>query len=249
METIRSIVNKNPFRDHCIPAFTKAKRDMFEFDSVEKLWGGNVRVLQPNRLTTAWQLGENPMMTMASSGYSAAEVRDRTFELQQEAATNLRGNRKLSKVKVADALASVKPNTDQTKIVAGVLYALKKIQTICFNEEKKEIWTVPDDLRAWSASYRTLWVDGKCERCVEWDTPISMSKWISNRESEGWKIEWPISEGTFEEIKQKLAEEYSHITVHGSDGKKPKKEDFARTLGRCESVRHLSDLIFTESLE
>ncbi len=242
MNDIKTIIQKNPFRDHCVPAFTKAKREVLQMNPTETLWGAKVRRINPSRLTTAWLFMEDPMMVMAGNNYTATETRDHAFTLQQEAATNLKGNRKLPKVKVAEALASTKPTMDQTKIVAGVLYALKRIQTVCYDEEKKEMWTVPEDLRAWSASLRTLWVDTKCETCLEWETPPSMSKWIGDREHEGWKVEWPVSEGTMEEIKTKMLEEFPHITVHAADNKKPKKEDYAKTLGRCEAVRHLSTI-------
>jgi hypothetical protein len=245
MNTITSVIQKNPFRDHCVTPFTKEKREIFQLNIMDTLWGAEVRRLNPSRLTTAWIMMENPMMPIAGSGYSATEVRDRTFALQQEASTNLRGNRKLSKVKVAEALSAVTPNKDQIKIIAGVLYALKRIQTVCYNEEKKEMWTVPEDLRAWSGSMRTLWVDVKCETCLEWKTFPSMSQWIANREKEGWTIEWPVSDGSMEEIKTKMLEEYPHITVHAVDGKKAKKEDYAKTLGRCEAVRHLAGIYTT----
>lgn len=247
MDILQDSIQKNPFRDHCVPAFTKAKRDKLQLTSTETLWGGKVIRLEPNRLTTAWLMSENPMMLMAGSGFSATEVRDKTFALQQEAASHLKGNRKLPKVKVAEALSSLNPSSDQTKMIAGVLYSMKRIQTVCFDEEKKTAWTVPDDLRAWSGSLRTLWVDAPCARLLQFDSPLDVGAWISKRESEGWVMEWPVSEGTFEEIKQKMAEEFSHITVHGTDGKKPKKEDYAKALGRCEAIRHLADLSLSSS--
>jgi hypothetical protein len=245
MNDIIRVIEKNPFRDYCVPAFTKAKREVLQINPTDTLWNAKVRRITPPRLTTAWQFLENPMMVIGGSAYNATESRDHAFTLQQEAATNLRGNRKLSKVKVAEALAVLKPTMDQTKIVAGVLYALKRIQTVCFDEEKKEMWTVPEDLRAWSASLRTIWIDSKCENCLEWDTNPNMSSWVGDREKEGWKIEWPVSEGTMEEIKTKMADEFPHITVHAADGKKAKKEDYAKTLGRCEAVRHLFSLANT----
>ncbi len=248
MDQIKHVVNKNPFRDHCVPAFTKAKRENITFETKDTLWGATVSILEPAVLATAWVRMTNPILHISQAGPAATVIRDSLFALQQEAATSLKGNRKLSKVKVADALAAIKPNTDQTKIIAHVLYALKRIQTVCFDEEKKEVWTIPEDLRVWSGSMKTIWVDAKYERSLDWEKAQSFSQWISNRESEGWKIEWPISDGTFEEIKQKMAEEYPHITVHSSDGKKPKKEDYAKALGRCETVRHLAKLT-NESIE
>lgn len=249
MDQIRDIVKKNPFRDHCVTAFTKAKRENITFETKDELWGGTVSILEPAVLATAWVRLNNPILHIGQAAHAATVIRDSLFALQQEAATSLRGNRKLSKVKVADALSAIKPNKDQTKIIAQVLYALKRIQTVCFDEEKKEVWTVPEDLRVWSNSMKTLWVDAKCERSLDWEKTYPFGQWISNRETESWKIEWPISDGTFEEIKQKMVDEFSHITVHSSDGKKAKKEDYAKALGRCEAVRHLANVTNTVSIE
>lgn len=240
MEFIRSAIQKNNTRSAELPIFNKEKEELRQIVPKESLWGGGIRGLHPPRLMTAWLMEDDPLMVLAGHGYRATEVRDRTFELQQEAATGLKGNRKLPKAKVAEALATLKPTDEQTKLVAGVLYVLKQIQTVCFDEEKKTFWSVPEDFRAWSKEYRTIVIDHKCERLLEFVEGFDFGKWITEREKEEWIIEWPISEGSFEEIKAKLANEYPHIIVHSSEvGKKPKKEDYARTLGRCESVRHI----------
>jgi hypothetical protein len=56
---------------------------------------------------------------------------------------------------------------------------------------------------------------------------------------EYWSIEWPTADGGFEEIKLKLAEHYPHVVVKGEEGKKPKKEDYAKALGRAEAIHTL----------
>ncbi len=180
------------------------------------------------------------MMVIAGPGYAATEVRDRSFELQAEALSNLRGNRKLTKAKMGDALSALKPTVDQTKVLAAILYALKQIQTVCYDEETKTVWTVPEDLRAWSRGQKTLWVDARCENMLEWPLDISLplGRWISDREEEGWKIDWPVAEGTFEEIKAKVGTR--GITPKAAEfGAKVKKEDWARCLGRMEAIEHL----------
>jgi hypothetical protein len=183
-------------------------------------------------------MSEDPMMAIAGPGYAATEVRDRSFELQSEALSNLRGNRKLTKAKMGDALSSLKPTVDQTKVIAGVLYALKQIQTVCYDEETKTVWTVPEDLCAWSRGQKTLWVDARCENMLDLPDGMTLGRWISDREEEGWKIEWPVADGTFEEIKAKVSAR--GITPKPAEfGAKVKKEDWARCLGRMEAIEHL----------
>lgn len=237
MDALFSVIRDHPFGNHCVAAFSKETREIRQIrgDGAEMLWGGQVRLLRPSRLTTAWLLGEDPLMVLAGDGYRATEVRDKTFALQQEASTGLKGNRRFSKAKVADALASLKPSEDQTKIVAMVLYALRQIQTVCFDESKKTFWTVPEDLRVWSKNRRTIWVDGRCERMLEFEESPRIGLWISQREAEGWMVPWPIADGSYEEIKEKMRGQPGEPKIKGA-----KKADWAAALGRLEAVEHLT---------
>jgi hypothetical protein len=233
MEEFMKAVDSNRFRDVCVKG--KAK-DSHILETKETMWGAEVRRLNPPRLITAWRVSEDPLMILAGDGYRASEVRDHAFKVQEEAAS-LRGNRKLTKAKVAEAFSSMKPNVDQTKVVATVLLALKHIQTVCYNDVDKSIWTVPEDLRAWSKGRKTLWIDANAESALEWTEKPSLGEWLSDRDQEGWKIEWPIADGTMEEIKKKVLDR--GLTAKPSMGAKVKKEDWAKMLGRAEAIEHL----------
>jgi len=201
----------------------------------ESLWGAEIQRLTPARLTTAWLIQEDPLMIIAGEAYRVKEVRDMSFKLQEEGVSSLRGNRKLTKAKIGDAFSSLKPTEDQTKVMAAVLYALKQVQTVCFNEEAKTVWTVPEDLTAWSAGFKTLWVSEGCERTLTGD--VHLGRWLADRDVEGWTIPWPVAEGTFEEIKARAAAK--GVSPRADFGAKPKKDDWARALGRAEAVAHL----------
>jgi hypothetical protein len=237
MQEFMKSVEKNPFRDSCVTAFVKEKAEIARLESKDMLWGSRICHLVPARLTTAWRMSEDPLMTIAGEGYRASEVRDRTFELQEEAVGTLRGNRKLTKAKMGDALSAIKPTTDQTKVVAAVLLALKKIQTVCYDEETKTVWTMPEDIRAWSNGAKTLWVDARCEIMLEGGGP-NFGRWLSNRQDDGWTIEWPVAEGSLEEIKAKAM--HLGLSPRPSElGAKVKKDDWAKSLGRAEAIQKL----------
>lgn len=237
MDQLFSVIKNHPFGNTCVASFSKEANEIRQIrgDAAETLWGARVVPLQPARLTTAWLLGEDPLMGLAGSGYRNTEVRDQTFVLREEASTKLRGIRRLPKAKVADALASIKPTVDQTKIVAGVLYALRQIQTVCFDEQAKTFWTVPEDLRVFSKGYRTLWVDARCEKMLEFEEAPRFGLWISQREAEGWTVVWPEADGGFEEIKEKMRGQPGEPKIKGA-----KKADWAAALGRLEAVEHLA---------
>jgi len=237
MLEFRRIINKNPSRDSCVRTFAKEIGETSRMESKDMLWGSRICHLVPARLTTAWLMSEDPLMLIAGDGYRATEVRVKAFALQEEALANLRGNRKLTKAKMGDALATIKPSTDQTKVVAMILYALKKIQTVCFDVETKAVWTVPEDFRAWNNGLKTLWVDARCEIMLEGGGP-NFARWISNRQDDGWTIEWPVADGSLEEMKARA----QGLGLHPRPaelGAKVKKEDWAKALGRAEAIQKL----------
>lgn len=246
MDEFKQAINKNPFREYNVPIFTKEKAEIRQLNPKELLWGAEVRANKPSRYLTGWLMLEDPLMIMGGDAYRTTQVRDRGFELQQEAGTSilLKGQRKLPKTKIAEAFGSLNPNEEQTKVLATVIYLMKNIQTVCFNEEKKCVWTVPNDLRLWSSKKKTLWLDSKYEKFLDFSstTPISLGLWLDERERDGWTIEWPISDILFEEMKGKMATEFPEVIVKGEDGKKPKKDDYAKALGRSETIRYLASL-------
>ena len=239
MDALFAAIDKNAFRKECVTPFTKQDAERRLLTAKDTLYGSVVRVVSPPRLTTAWLMTEDPLMMIAGDGYRSTEVRDKTFALQEEALANLRGNRKLTKAKMGDALSSLRPNEDQTKVMARILLALKHIQTVCFDEAKKTVWTMPEDLRAWSTSLRTIWVDGRCERMLDFSegAPIHLGRWLADREADGWTIEWPVSEESYEDMKRIAGER--GLTVRPLEGTKAKKDDYARTLGRVYAIEHL----------
>ncbi len=236
MDVLHTSIQKNPFRSlpaprHEAPALPKEAGDT--------LWGFRVRTLDPPKLLTAWLYTIDPLFTIAGSAYRATEVREKGFALQEEAIKTIRGHRKLSKVKMGEAMGAATPNEDQTKVIAAILFAAKDIQIVLYNSEKKTVWTCPEDLRVWSNSRQTLWIDSACRQALD-ATAAQLNSWISDRESEGWSIDWPLADGTMEEVRAKLGHEFPHLIVHPSEpGKKVKKEDYCRTLGRAQAIRAL----------
>ena len=238
MDILERAVQKNEKRN-TEPPKGRMKKD--EIDTEERQWGARVKKVTPAKLTTVWMMLEDPLMNVAGEGYKATQVRTKTFELQQEAGVSgaMKGNRKLTKVKVAEAMGAMKPTIEQTKVIAGVLYVLREYQTVIFNEEEKTVWTMPEDLRNWNKTKETIWVDERCEKSLEWEKE-RLGEWLSEREREGWNIQWPVAEGGNDEIRGKLQSEYPEIQVHsGEVGKKPKKEDYAKALGRAEAIERL----------
>lgn len=230
MDLLLKSIADNPTKHTTLPVFTRT----IQVNPRNTLWGGELRTLLPAKLMTAFNYLNDPLMILAGQAYVSTQVRDTSFQLQEKAVNTIRGNRKLTKVSMAEALSAMNPTVEQTKKVALILHQLYEVQTVCVDVDAKKVWTVPEDLRRWSSA-PTLWIDARCEHMIDWSASkeVNLGEWLSDREDDGWTIEWPVAEGSFEEIKQKVTERHVLPRVP-----KPKKEDWAKTLGRCEAIEH-----------
>ena len=233
MELLLQKISENPSKHMSLPMFTRE----IQMNPKNTMWGGELRKLSPAKLMTAFNYLKDPLMVLAGQAYVSTQVRDTSFQLQEKAVASIRGNRKLTKASMAEALSAMNPTVEQTKKVAMILYEIYEVKTVCFDTDAKSLWTVPEDLRRWSSG-PVLWIDSRCEHMIDWSSSsaheVNMGEWLSDREDDGWSITWPVAEGSFEEIKQKVIAR--NVTPRVP---KPKKDDWAKALGKCEAIEHL----------
>jgi hypothetical protein len=120
------------------------------------------------------------------------------------------------------------------------LCAMFGYQKVCIDEANKKVEFFPVDPRTWSTEL-PVWGATTGSRAVlhrPGEEPVGrgIALWLTDRESEGWKINWPVSDKTLEEIKKKMLDLGTSVRS-GLD--KPKKADYAAAWGRAESIRHL----------
>jgi hypothetical protein len=73
--------------------------------------------------------------------------------------------------------------------------------------------------------------------------PTPFLQWLTGKEEEQWKVQWPTAEGKMEDLKSEVLKR--NLTAHtlpGAASQKVKKEDWARTLGRCQAMEILGRL-------
>jgi hypothetical protein len=165
-----------------------------------------------------------------------ALLRDETTDLQEKAVLLLKG-RGWPVRKTAEGIAAVGLEEGRASNWPAIgwraLAALRECQLVLLNEEKRTIQFYPEDIRNWSSQVDVLFVEYEC-RCI-WITPpkITMCSWISEKEHEGWSIEWPLADGSLIELRaasEKLNE--------NSAGKR--KETLQKSVGRAQSIHQLS---------
>lgn len=245
--SLQKAINSHPKKTLCVENWTPRDKQSHR----EDLWGGQRIQLQPPRPTTAWLRLVDPMMECSSQAYRTVEVRNKEFELQGNAIDTIKGKRKLSKKAIGEALSCTGSLTvEQRWIFLAVLYEIHRVQSVVWDTEKKAVQTYPDDLRNWSSSMKTIWIDSSCSSAVEWPVgqmpPLGL--WLSERESEGWNITWPLCEQSMEEMKAYVASE--GISISSSElGAKVKKGDYSRCIGRAQAIKHLASLVKNQTAD
>ena len=134
----------------------------------------------------------------------------------------------------------LEPPPMDTPELDTALCALFGYQKVAVDEANKKIEFFPADPRLWSTEL-PVWGATAGSRAIlhrpgEEAVGDGISLWLGRREEEGWKIDWPVADGTLEEIKKKMLD---HGTGVRNGLEKPKKADWAAALGRAEAIKAL----------
>lgn len=158
--------------------------------------------------------------------------------------------RKMAKSKLVEALAITVENASEENFEAleRVVSCLGGVQWIRIHENEKKITCIPDDLRTWRADIPILWTRERYRSAGEvpgkgGNVLAKLSKWIGDREAEGFQLEYPHASGTMESLKEawnKLGRGLPHTK---NPKGRPLKDDYAAALGRVEVYNHLNGTI------
>lgn len=113
----------------------------------------------------------------------------------------------------------------------------------------KRISFVPADISRWSADNVIYYVDEGMETIFMPPNNAvgrkGLGQYISDREAEGWTVEWPIVDGTKDELEQKILPLLNILNV----SEKAKKAELGRLLGRHEAIVRLHKIGTQRSIE
>jgi len=131
---------------------------------------------------------------------------------------------------------------------------LYEVQFVIVDEANKKISWSPEDVRTWSTE-RPVWAISLGGRAVfhkKGEEPVGrqLGRWVSDRETEKWRVQRPVADGTLEALKGRMSEMNTPLTLSGGLRiEKPKKADYAVALGRAEAIHALEafkDYVATE---
>jgi len=245
VESLHKILQSNPKRFATVtPIEIKQQGDTQENEVAPvTLCGWTPTPLEPPGPLAAILWKTNPEFRAGTAHIRRSILRDTIIALQLRVDSELRG-RQWSRKKIHEQLsaqqtADTSPPQD-TKELDIALAHLYEIQIVFIDEANKKIKWVPEDLRTWSPSI-PVWGLSVGSRAIyhgpnESSVGSNLSKWLSDRENDGWHTQYPVAEGTLESMKLALAELNAGV---GSRIEKPKKADYSVALGRVQTISHL----------
>jgi hypothetical protein len=237
---IYDVVGGNPFRDIVLDVRTKEEPPEFEtWDCFYQ------NPLNPPGSLSQFLLLTDPLYSAASLPLRKQIVMEKVLEIEDRVEKELVG-RKWSRKKIHDAFGEQINAPRYSELVEHVLSDLYQYQKILVHRKTKAISFVPSDIRLWRSDL-PIYV-GDDEGCWSYEIvkPKDLLVWITEKEEDSWKIQWPTADGKMEELKAEvLKRNLTAKPLPGSDSTKVKKEDWARTLGRCQGIETLARLRMT----
>jgi len=256
-EALREILQRNPNSAKTVPPISiQVCSDTNETDEIPSTVCGWVPTpLEPPGPVAAVLWKTNPEFRAAALSVRKTILRETIIQLQERIDKELRGHR-WSRKKIIEQLvaqqssdASPPQNTRELNDALAFLY---EVQLVFVDEANKKISWSPEDVRTWSTE-RPVWALSLGSRAVfhktgEESVGKQLGNWVSSRELEKWRIQWPVADGTLEALKGRLG------TLNIGTGlriEKPKKADYAAAIGRAEAMETLAkfaDYVSTEEV-
>jgi hypothetical protein len=203
--------------------------------------------LEPPGPVSLWLWKTDPEFRAGTAQVRRTILRDQILKITERVEQELRGvkwqRKKVGEQLAAQQTAAVSPPMDTPELDRGLAH-LFGYQKVVVDEAGKKVRFFPADPRTWSTEL-PVWAGTTGARAVlhrpgEGAVGHGLARWLQDRESEGWAVDWPIADGGIEDLKARLEER--GLRVGGGGGlvaEKPKKADYAAALGRAEAIEHI----------
>jgi hypothetical protein len=245
---IYNIINKNPNRNNALTTSVRGgshtpTQSLSEGEPWEIF---SLKPIQPPGALSLILWNTNSLYSLASVPLRKQLLVDTLLELHGRVDNELIG-RRWPRKKIQDLLAgqvSANDSASSTPVMLEeVLCELFRIQKVQVNRKTKTISFFPRDVRCWVSDRPVIFADD--DNCWYFDAEQNKSVlgWVSEKEEQSWTIQWPTADGKLEELKAALTKKnlVAHTTFT-SDTQKLRKDDYARILGRAESIEILGQL-------
>lgn len=243
IELVKTWIQTNPSRDcTVIPIEIRLQSDTSDDYQIVNGPGGCIGTpLEPPGPVSFWLWHTDPMYRVSTLKVRTNILREKLVELAGRVEEECRGHRWQRK-KILDQLsaqqsAAISPQQDTHELDEALCFILG-FQKVILDDIHKRVLQFPKDFRTWSSD-APVWTTGLGSRCVyhlpgEKSLGSGIGTWLALRESEEWKITWPIVDAKLEEVKAKCQAKNIKPTVE-----KPLKNDWCAVLGKHEAMNHL----------
>ena len=246
LATLQGWAKENPHRKlTVVPIEISAVSDTQEgIDAPATVAGGFVPTpLEPPGPLSLYLWKTDPEFRAGTAPVRRTILRDTILNINERVEAELRGARwgrkKIIEQLAAQQTSAVSPPMDTPELDTAMC-ALYGYQKLVIDEANKKIAFFPADPRLWTAEFPvwgcTMGSRAALHRSGEESVGQGLAQWVCDRERDGWKVDWPIYDGTLEEIKKIMEGRGTGVGVRLE---KPKKADWAAALGRADAIAAL----------
>lgn len=206
--------------------------------SEQELWDSFVlKPLDPPGALSVLLVLKEPLYEIGSIALRKQLMTEHLLVLHERAEKELIG-RRYPRKKIQDLLAgeisAEKPH--YSALLEEVLCELYNVQKIQMNRRTKSISFFPPDLRLWTSGKSLLFSEE--DNCWSFSPSNSFFflQWLTQKEDDGWKVQWPTADGKFEDLKGLM------VQMNLPMDTKLKKDEMAAIVGRAHAIQLLSQL-------
>lgn len=235
--TVKPWIERNPFQTAALKPFVPTQETVSGGSDVVDTKGWTRVNVAPATPLSAVLLAQDTLYAASPINSRHALLRDELTDLQEKAMLLLKG-RQWPVRKTAEGLAAAGTEEGRASTWPAqgwrAICALRECQIVVVNEEKKHVSFFPEDVRTWSNEIDTLFVEYEARYIWHRPAGASVGLWIGEKEADGWTVEWPVAEGTMEELKSAVGK---HNLVLPA---KCNKDTLSKRIGRAEAVNVLA---------
>lgn len=250
MNSLLPILEKNPFKNLTLEVIRMPGESDSSLadESTETQYGVNWARLQPPGPLSLFLWSTNAIYRAGTETLRRNMLNEKIVELQERVQNGeIPSSRKFTKAKLCDALGISIENASEENFecLEKVISTLGNVQWIRIHENEKKITCIPDDLRLWDIEKPILWVRERYRSAGELPNKTTftfpkLSKWMGDREADGWSFTYPVAEGTFESLKQQWNSLGIGAPKSSSGKDRLLKEDYAKALGKVQVYQYLA---------
>jgi hypothetical protein len=237
---VQTWIESNPQSHKTLSPFKWARDKIEGADEVKEADGWSRITVSPSTPLSAILLSQDTMYQALPEHARMAVLRDETTELQESCARHLKGRQwpiRRTNEGITTCGLTEGRSSDWTDIGWRALATLRECQLIVVNQTAQTIRFFPEDVRCWSSSNETIWIDHECRYIWSYASKPNVKGWLTTKEQAGWSLQWPEADGTMEELKQAAQKVGDNILG------KITKDVLMKRVGRAQSIHTLSSWV------